>query len=102
MRLRPACDFFLLLVVLCCSAVLTFSQTQLVPGTAVLLSQSSGNGGNGGNTSSTTSSTNIFSPSVFVDYKRFGGGAGIGRRVVADDLYHEFAVAVDYVDQIQY
>src|SRR5437868_9435777 len=77
MRLRPARDFFLLLVVLCCSAVLTFSQTQLVSGTAVLLSQSSttngGNGGNGGNTSSTTSSTNIFSPSVFVDYKRFGG-----------------------------
>src|SRR3954469_4284364 len=74
MRLRPARDFFLLLVVLCCSAVLTFSQTQLVSGTAVLLSQSStSNGGNGGNTSSTTSSTNIFSPSVFVDYKRFGG-----------------------------
>src|SRR5438132_9568290 len=47
---------------------------QLVPNTAVLLSQSStGWGGNGGNTSSTTSSTNIFSPSVFVDYKRFGG-----------------------------
>src|SRR5438270_2015545 len=47
---------------------------QLVPNTAVLLSQSSsGGGGNGGNTSSTTSSTNIFSPSVFVDYKRFGG-----------------------------
>jgi hypothetical protein len=47
---------------------------ELVPGTAVLLSQtSSGGGGNGGNTSSTSSSTNIFSPSVFVDYKRFGG-----------------------------
>ena len=45
---------------------------KLVPGTAVLLSNTSG-GGNGGNTSSTTSSTNIFSPSVFVDYKRFGG-----------------------------
>ena len=42
---------------------------KLVPGTAVLLSNTSG----GGNTSSTTSSTNIFSPSVFVDYKRFGG-----------------------------
>src|SRR4051812_42449351 len=53
--------------------VSAFAQTQLVPGTAVLLSQGSGNGGNGGNTSSTTSSTNIFSPSVFVDYKRFGG-----------------------------
>jgi len=46
----------------------------LVPGTAVLADNfSSGGGGNGGNTSSTTSSTNIFSPSVFVDYKRFGG-----------------------------
>jgi hypothetical protein len=46
---------------------------ELVPGTAVLLSQSSGGGGNGGNTSSTTSSTNIFSPSSYVDYKRLGG-----------------------------
>src|SRR5947208_5082473 len=47
---------------------------ELVPNTAVLLSQSSsGGGGNGGNPSSPTSSTNIFSPSVFVDYKRFGG-----------------------------
>src|SRR5436309_11931525 len=46
------------------------SVTTLVPGTAVLLSQTSGNGGN---TSSTTSSTNIFSPSAYVDYKRFGG-----------------------------
>jgi hypothetical protein len=46
---------------------------ELVPGTAVLLSQSGGGGGNGGNTSSTTSRTHIFSPSVFVDYKRFGG-----------------------------
>src|SRR4051812_30507339 len=46
---------------------------ELVPGTGVLLSQSAGTGGNGGNTSSTTSATNIFSPSVFVDYKRFGG-----------------------------
>jgi hypothetical protein len=46
----------------------------LVPGTAVLADNfDSGSGGNGGNTSSTTSSTNIFSPSVFVDYKRFGG-----------------------------
>ena len=44
----------------------------LVPGTAVL-ADNFGTGGNGGNTSSTTSSTNIFSPSVFVDYKRFGG-----------------------------
>jgi hypothetical protein len=43
----------------------------LLPGTAVLLSQSSG--GNGGNTSSTTSSTNIFSPAAYADYKRLGG-----------------------------
>jgi hypothetical protein len=46
----------------------------LVPGTAVLADNfESGSGGNGGNTSSTSSATNIFSPSVFVDYKRFGG-----------------------------
>jgi hypothetical protein len=44
---------------------------QLVPGTAVLLNQSSGSG-SGGN-GKTTSSTNIFSPAAFVDYKRFGG-----------------------------
>src|SRR5437763_7030472 len=43
-----------------------------VPGTAVR-ADNFGTGGNGGNTSSTTSATNIFSPSVFVDYKRFGG-----------------------------
>src|SRR5213076_2726735 len=45
---------------------------QLVPGTAVLLNQSSGSG-SGGNVKSTTSSTNIFSPAAFVDYKRIGG-----------------------------
>jgi hypothetical protein len=44
----------------------------LVPGTAVL-ADNFDSSGNGGNTSSTTSSTSIFSPSVFVDYKRFGG-----------------------------
>src|ERR687884_682871 len=44
----------------------------LVPGTAVLADNFS-SGGNGGNPSSTSSATNIFSPSVFVDYKRFGG-----------------------------
>src|SRR5438270_1999246 len=55
------------------SLALAAAGIQLVPGTAVLLSNSSGGGGNGGNTSSTTSSTNTFSPSVFVDYKRFGG-----------------------------
>src|SRR4051812_7497235 len=64
----------LLVVAVCISATAALAQIQLVPGTSVLLSQSSsGNGGNGGNTSSTTSSTNIFSPSVFGDYKRFGG-----------------------------
>src|SRR6184192_1444287 len=45
---------------------------KLVPGTAVLLNQSSGSG-SGGNVKSTSSSTNIFSPAAFVDYKRFGG-----------------------------
>ena len=46
---------------------------QLVPGTAVLLSNPNGGGGNGGNTSSTTSATTIFSPASYVDYKRAGG-----------------------------
>src|SRR5437667_11377167 len=46
--------------------------TELVPGTAILLDQSSGSG-SGGNSKSTSSSTNIFSPAAFVDYKRFGG-----------------------------
>jgi nucleoid-associated protein YgaU len=46
--------------------------TELVPGTAVLLDQSSGSG-SGGNVKSTSSATNIFSPVAFVDYKRFGG-----------------------------
>src|SRR5205823_10526158 len=44
---------------------------QLVPGTAVLLNQSTSSG-SGGNAKSTSSSTNIFSPAAFVDYKRFG------------------------------
>ncbi len=48
-----------------------YADTILLPGTAVLLSQTSG--GNGGNTSSTSSSTNIVSPSAYADYKRFGG-----------------------------
>ncbi len=39
-----------------------------VPGTAVLLSKSGS-----GPLSSTSSNTNIFAPSAFVDYKRFGG-----------------------------
>src|SRR5438132_881029 len=48
---------------------------QLVPGTAVLLSNTtgSGSGGNGGNTSSASSSTNIFSPASYVDYHEVGG-----------------------------
>src|SRR5437899_5147073 len=45
---------------------------ELIPGTAILLDQSSGSG-SGGNATSTSSSTNIFSPAAFVDYKRFGG-----------------------------
>src|SRR2546423_605514 len=47
---------------------------ELVPGTAVLLSQSGSSitSGNGGNTSSTSTMTNIFSPPTFVDYKRIG------------------------------
>ena len=65
---------FLAFILCCIGASLAIAATgiKLVPGTAVLLSNTS-SGGNGGNTSSTTSSTNIFSPSVFVDYKRFGG-----------------------------
>src|SRR5206468_12129916 len=51
----------------------TDAGTQLVPNTAVLLTQSTSGGGNGGNTTSTTSSTNIFSPAAYVDYKTFGG-----------------------------
>jgi hypothetical protein len=46
--------------------------TQLVPGTAILLDQSSGTG-SGGNAKTVSSSTNIFAPGTFVDYKRFGG-----------------------------
>jgi hypothetical protein len=46
--------------------------TELVPGTAILLDQSTGSG-SGGNSKSTSTATNIFSPAAFVDYKRFGG-----------------------------
>src|SRR2546423_7064691 len=48
---------------------------QLVPDTAVLLSNTagSGGGGNGGNTSSASSATNIFSPASYVDYHEIGG-----------------------------
>jgi hypothetical protein len=43
--------------------------TELVPGTAILLStDSQGSGG----TASTSSMTNIFTPSAYLDYKRFG------------------------------
>src|SRR6059058_1827179 len=45
---------------------------QLVPNTAVLLSNTGG-GGNGGNTSSASSATNIFAPASYVDYHELGG-----------------------------
>jgi hypothetical protein len=61
-----------LVLALASSGAASTDPFDLVPGTAVLADNFS-SGGNGGNTSSTTSSTNIFSPSVFVDYKRFGG-----------------------------
>ena len=49
--------------------------TELFPGTAVLLNQSSGTGGggNGGNVKVASSATNIFAPAVFVEYRTFGG-----------------------------
>jgi hypothetical protein len=47
--------------------------TELVPGTAVLLNQSSETSSGGGQQKSTSSTTNIFSPAAYVDYKRFGG-----------------------------
>ena len=58
------------------TAAMAEDASELVPGTAVLLNQSSsgtGGGGNGGNAKVASSATNIFSPAVFVDYKRFGG-----------------------------
>src|SRR6266550_7864757 len=61
-----------LVLALASSGAASTDPFDLVPGTAVL-ADNFGSSGNGGNTSSTTSSTNIFSPSVFVDYKRFGG-----------------------------
>ena len=61
-----------LALVLATSVAAATDPFDLVPGTAVLADNFAA-GGNGGNTNSTTSSTNIFSPSVFVDYKRFGG-----------------------------
>src|SRR5881396_366992 len=70
--------FVLFIVSMMLGFSLPFAQSQtddiieLLPGTAILLDQSSG-GGSGGNATSTTSSTNIFSPAAFVDYKRFGG-----------------------------
>src|SRR5213592_5196114 len=62
-----------LALVLAASAAGASDPFDLVPGTAVLADNFASGGGSGGNTSSTTSSTSIFSPSVFVDYKRFGG-----------------------------
>src|SRR5947207_6352290 len=47
---------------------------QLVPNTAVLLSNTGGgSGGNGGNGSSASSATNIFAPASYVDYHELGG-----------------------------
>jgi hypothetical protein len=47
---------------------------QLVPNTAVLLSNTGGGGGgNGGNSSSASSATNIFAPASYVDYHELGG-----------------------------
>src|SRR5256886_17691023 len=62
----------LVMLALASSGAASTDPFDLVPGTAVL-ADNFGSGGNGGNTSSTTSSPNIFSPSVFVDHKRFGG-----------------------------
>ncbi|TML27016.1 MAG: exo-alpha-sialidase [Actinobacteria bacterium] len=62
-----------LALVVAASAAGASDPYDLVPGTAVLADNFASGGGNGGNTSSTSSSTSIFSPSVFVDYKRFGG-----------------------------
>src|SRR5256712_2049214 len=68
--------FVLFIVSMMLGFSLPFAQSQtddiieLLPGTAILLDQSSGSGGNA---TSTSSSTNIFSPAAFVDYKRFGG-----------------------------
>lgn len=71
-----AINFRVLLAIAFCSigALLAIAATsiQLLPGTAVLLSQSSTTSGNGGNSSSTSTMTNIFSPATFVDYKRIG------------------------------
>jgi hypothetical protein len=53
-------------------AAFTDGVIQLVPNTAVLLSNT-GSSGNGGNTSSASSSTNIFSPASYVDYHQVGG-----------------------------
>ncbi|HZU14436.1 MAG TPA: sialidase family protein [Chloroflexota bacterium] len=49
------------------------SVLQLIPGTAVLYTNTSGGGGNGGNTSSTSNATNIFAPASYVDYHQTGG-----------------------------
>jgi hypothetical protein len=62
----------LLALVLPLAATADTNPFELLPGTAILLDQSSGSG-SGGNATSTSNSTNIFSPAAFVDYKRFGG-----------------------------
>src|SRR5437016_12361615 len=66
---------FIAFILFCIGASLAVAavlNVELVPGTAVLLNQSTSSG-SGGNAKSTSSSTNIFSPAAFVDYKRFGG-----------------------------
>jgi hypothetical protein len=67
-HLKAACLLALALLALPASAAAE-DITELVPGTAVLLSTT--NSGSGG-TSSTSSKTAIFSPSTYSDYKRFG------------------------------
>jgi hypothetical protein len=67
----------------------------LVEGTAVLLDvNTSGGGGAGGNSVPASSMTNIFSPSVLVDYKRFGGEPSI-----AVDRYPFPGTSTDPEDQ---
>jgi hypothetical protein len=55
------------------SGALAADIIELVPGTGVLLSQGSDGGGSGGTGTVASSNTTIFTPSAFVDYKRFGG-----------------------------
>src|SRR2546425_1600210 len=69
-RLLTAATIATALGMLLPRAVLADLIPTLLPGTNVLLSQTSSTTGA---TSSVSSSTNIFSPAAYVDYKRFGG-----------------------------